>query len=618
MTRLPATPDLEWREDGTPVERRHDDVYFSTDDGLAETHAVFLKGCNLPDAWAGRTNFTIAELGFGTGLNFLATWELWRAHRPDRQARLHFVSFEGFPLALEQAQRALSRWPSLSSLADKLLSQWPDRARGVRRIDWPEDGVSLTLHIDEISRALPQSRLRANAWFLDGFSPAKNDAMWAPEIYPLIADRSAPGASVGTYTVAGKVRQGLADAGFCVEKRPGHGRKRERLHAVFTGSARVNADHHALRGPDTPPKRIAILGAGIAGASLAAALKNHGATPTVFDPAPEPASGASGNPMGLLMPRLDAGDTVQARLLIDAYLHARRIYAEQPGATETEIRQTPRNEAESQRFTKLLADPPLPLEDMEVLADGEVLHKRALILRPKIVVKALLDGVELRLGAAPHIHLSDRTVNGEAYDAIILANGMMTATVLPSMQMTGKLGQVEHMTGLSAAPASAIASGHYALAEGAERLWGATFETYDDAAPPQVSDIARTANAKALDRLSPWWSRQVTSAPATSRAGVRATTADRLPLIGAAPDAEAVLHVFSRLRNGAYVDADAPVMPGVYMVTGLGARGFTWAPWASAILTASFFGEPAPASSAALEAVSPMRLILRDLKRGRI
>ncbi|MEO1101471.1 MAG: FAD-dependent 5-carboxymethylaminomethyl-2-thiouridine(34) oxidoreductase MnmC, partial [Pseudomonadota bacterium] len=605
-----------WREDGTPVARRHDDVYFSADDGLAETRAVFLDGCGLPDAWAGRESFTVAELGFGTGLNFLALWDLWKRHRPDRAARLHVVSFEGFPLTQEQAARALSRWPELGALAEQLLEKWPDRARGVRRLDWPEDGLSLTLHVDDIAAALPQSRFRADAWFLDGFSPAKNDAMWDAALYPLIAERSRPGTVIGTYTVAGAVRRGLSEAGFEVEKRPGHGRKRERLHAAFAGSDTVNADRHGLRSPDTPPKRVAILGAGIAGAALARAFLDRGVSVTVFDPANAAASAASGNPMALLMPRLDAADTGQARLLIDSYLHARRAYRHLPGTAETEVRQTPRNETEKDRFAKVLADPPLPLEDLEALADGGLLHKRALILRPRLLIDALLSGAGLRLGETATIDPDRRTVNGEAFDAIILANGMAAGDTLDWLNLEGRLGQVEHVHGVDAAPASALAAGHYALADGDERLWGTTFEP--QVGPPETSDLARNTNMQALKSLSPWWIRQAKDAQPTSRAGIRATSADRLPLIGAAPDYDAVLTTFESLRNGAYIEADTPVVPGLFMVTGLGSRGFTWAPWAASILAANLYGEPAPASAGSLEAVSPVRFILRDLKRGRL
>ena len=212
MTRLPPHPELNWRDDGTPEAAAHGDIYYTLGSGLAETRNVFLKGCGLPERWIDSERFTIGELGFGTGLNFLAAWELWVAHRPSLDAWLHFVSFEGFPLEREDAARALSNWPELAPYTEKLLTCWPHRARGIRRIDWPEDRVSLTLHIDDIARALSASRLEADAWFLDGFSPAKNADMWEASLYPLIAERSAKGASIrniyGRGTCATRIGRG--------------------------------------------------------------------------------------------------------------------------------------------------------------------------------------------------------------------------------------------------------------------------------------------------------------------------------------------------------------------------------------------------------------------------
>ena len=128
MSRLPPRPDLEWSTDGTPEDRRMGDIYFSRQSGLEETRAVFLKGCGLPERGAGKDAFTIGELGFGTGLNFLAAWQLWRQTRPTDKSWLHFVSFEGFPLDRGDAARALSAWPELEELSGQLLACWPERA----------------------------------------------------------------------------------------------------------------------------------------------------------------------------------------------------------------------------------------------------------------------------------------------------------------------------------------------------------------------------------------------------------------------------------------------------------------------------------------------------------
>jgi len=615
MTRLLTQPEIDWKDDGTPVARAAGDVYFTAGDGLGETRAVFLAGCGLPEAWAGRETFTIGETGFGTGLNFLAAWELWRRTRPSPSSFLHFVSFEGFPLSREDAAQALAAWPELDALAGRLIAVWPGPVRGVRRYLWPDEGVSLTLHLGDIAGTLPESVYLADAWFLDGFSPAKNEAMWAEGLFPLIAERSVPRTRAATFTVAGAVRRGLAEAGFEVEKAPGHGRKRQRLEARIATPPQPKPDTTGAVRPLPRAHRVAILGAGIAGASVAHALRELGAAPTVFDPAPGPASGGSGNPMGLVMPRLDAGDTVQARLLIDAYLAARETYRGRPGVTETDVRQVPKDAAETARFEKLLADPPLPLEDLEALSGGGLLHKRALIVEPARLIPSLLDGVGQRYDTVPDVDLTARTVNGEAFDAIVLANGMAAGALLPWLGLEARMGQVDFCDGPADAPPFAMASGTYALALSHRRLWGATFDKVPADTVPYTSEAARSENLYGVETLSPYWVRDAKGPGIASRASIRATTTDRLPLIGAVPDREAFLDTFAGMRKGRPVDADAPLLDQVFLVSGFGARGFTWGPWAGSILAARLCSAPAPASQAALEAVAPARLLLRALKR---
>ena len=614
MSRLPPAPDLDWKPDGTPVARGFDDVYFSTADGLEETRAVFLTGCGLPYRWADRDSFTVAETGFGTGLNFLALWELWQTSEKRESAWLHFVSFEGFPLHREDAARALSAWPELAPLAEQLLARWPHRARGVRRISWPEAKLTLTLHIDDIASALPMAEFRADAWFLDGFSPSRNGAMWDEALFPLIAERSAPGAVAATFTVARAVRDGLGQNGFEVSKKPGFGRKRDRLEAVFKDTPRPRTDTFALRAPQPLANRVAIIGAGIAGACMARACAGAGLEPVIFD-SNQPAGAASGNPLALIMPRLDAADTAQARLLIDAYLHSRQAFAGMDSVEAVEVRQDPRGGDEAERFAKVLADPPLPLEDLEALANGGLLHNRALIVRPARLISALLEGIEGVFGGPVDNNLSGRRVNGQAFDAIILANGMDLAEHAPWLGLVGKLGQVEFVTDAPQAPSSAVASGHYGLASGTDRLWGATFETVGKSGA-QTSQAARAKNAGALAELSPWWQAQVRNAQITSRAGIRATTPDRLPIAGPLPDVDAALAALAPLGTGQAVNVDTPVLQGVFVIGGLGSRGFTFAPWLAQLLVAQITDAPRPASRVALEAISPMRILQRAIKRG--
>ncbi|MBO6688929.1 MAG: FAD-dependent 5-carboxymethylaminomethyl-2-thiouridine(34) oxidoreductase MnmC, partial [Henriciella sp.] len=492
-------------------------------------------------------------------------------------------------------------------LTERLCARWPIRAKGSQQITWPEERLTLTLHIGLIEETLPQSEFEADAWFLDGFSPAKNEAMWANSVWPDLAARTKPGARVATFTVAGSVRRGLAEAGFEVEKKPGHGRKRERL------EARAPALLAPALVPSSP--NIAIIGAGISGACLARRLIERGARVTVFDQAEGPALGTSGNPLALVMPRLDAADTAQARLLIDAYVSAQAFYRDRPGVAATETRHYPRDETEATRFQKLLADPPLGLEQLEAIREGGLLHKHSMILDPSALLPSLLQDVNVRWRETADVDVSNRTVNGKKYDAIILATGWHMAHFSKHLGLTGRLGQVESYTSEIDAPPSALASGHYALAAGTRRLWGATFADHDGRIP-KVDPGARIENLEALDSLSPYWRAEAHKIEIKSRAGVRATTADRLPLIGALPDSERLIADRQILERQAWnIALDDYATEGIYVAGGYGSRGFTWAPWAAGILTAQLFHDPIPARRDALHATVPNRQILRKLKR---
>eukprot|EP01036_Dinobryon_divergens_P004180 gene4180-5517_t len=212
----PESP-LEWTGDGQPRSSQFGDIYFSAQDGLAEARAVFLQGCALPEAWMGRSRFVVGELGFGAGLNIVALLDLWRTTRPP-DAQLHVFSIEAFPLSAEEAARALAHWPELSDISQLLTSRWPGRARGRHRVDLPELNALLDVAVMDVGEALRGWSGRADAWFLDGFSPAVNPQMWTDEVLQRVAARSAPGARAATFTVAGQVRRGLTQAGFTVEK----------------------------------------------------------------------------------------------------------------------------------------------------------------------------------------------------------------------------------------------------------------------------------------------------------------------------------------------------------------------------------------------------------------
>jgi tRNA U34 5-methylaminomethyl-2-thiouridine-forming methyltransferase MnmC len=217
--------ELAWRDGLVPVSTRFDDPYFSLGDGLAETRHVFLDGNDLPGRFG--PGFHIAELGFGTGLNFLAAWALWED--AGHAGPLRFTSFEAFPMAQADRARALAPFAALAPWAARLAEGWDGRP-GIRC----DLGSAIHTVVPGDARdGLPGWSGAADAWFLDGFSPAKNPELWGAELMMQVARHTRAGGTAATYTAAGFVRRNLAAAGFTVARAPGFGRKRHMTRAVL-------------------------------------------------------------------------------------------------------------------------------------------------------------------------------------------------------------------------------------------------------------------------------------------------------------------------------------------------------------------------------------------------
>lgn len=299
-----------------PRSVQFDDVYFSAHDGAEETKHVFLDGNNLPEGWQGKDRFTIAETGFGTGLNFLLAWELFDKTMHEG-AFLDFVSIEKYPLSADEIRDGLSGWADrLSPYLDKMLMQYPMRVPGFHRMVF--DGrVALTLIFDDVNVALPEITANVDAWFLDGFSPAKNPDMWSDGIFAEMARLSHDGTTFSTFTSAGFVKRGLMAAGFQVEKKKGFAKKREMLTGVFLSPHKKNET--------SPTKNVLIHGAGLAGCSTAYILKQYGFHPVIHDPHGI-ASGASGNSLGLINPRFTAFRTPESDFYTAGFSQTVRIF----------------------------------------------------------------------------------------------------------------------------------------------------------------------------------------------------------------------------------------------------------------------------------------------------
>jgi tRNA 5-methylaminomethyl-2-thiouridine biosynthesis bifunctional protein len=582
-------PDLGWTEDGLPRSGRFGDLYFSAQDGLAETREVYLRGCGLPEAWRGRQRFTVGELGFGTGLNVLALLDLWRRERPPG-ATLHIFSVEAFPLKVEDARRALGHWPELGELSQTLNERWPPRTPGFHRIDFPAHHAVLDLAVMDVADALEAWGGRADAWFLDGFSPATNPQMWRDEVLTLVAARSAPGARAASFTVAGAVRRGLAAQGFDVAKRPGFGRKNERLEAVFSGVAP----------PEPKPGRVAIVGAGIAGASLARAFRALGQEPALYD-REGAGAGASGGPAALVTPRFDAGGGVIADLFAQAFDRAVTLYRQDaPGAVlRSGVVQLEHQDRDARRFDQVAAqtlwEPGAvmrlsPDEASQALGEpvarGGLWLRDGLAIEPLGVLGAWLSDVRQvrgdiarieRVGELWRLLDAGGQVVGEA-ETVCLAAGWGAVALIPDAPLTPARGQASLVTGVSCP--TPFAWGGYVVPTRDGVLIGATQDRGETATDTRPADNER--NLESLARTTPALADLIGGAPIEGWAAIRAITPDRLPLAGA-------------------------LASGLFVLGGLGARGFTAAPVLAEHIAALATGTPSPLPSALAARVHPRR-----------
>lgn len=224
-------PKLLWDEQGNPYNQEYEDCYFGNENGLSESRYVFLEGNNLPYAWEDREVFSIGECGFGTGLNLLGVWNLFlTCKKPPK--RLYYYSFEGFPLGVNDLMKAHLAWPELCDLAKQLHDKYPRNPQnGIYDLSF--DGLHVRLVIGMAPKAIGFFDRPIDAWFLDGFAPSKNPQMWSWELFDTIVKHSSNDASFATFTAASKVRKGLENAGFKVQKRKGFGRKREMIHGLL-------------------------------------------------------------------------------------------------------------------------------------------------------------------------------------------------------------------------------------------------------------------------------------------------------------------------------------------------------------------------------------------------
>lgn len=519
-----------------PRSQRFDDIYFSQQDGLAETDHVFLKGNDLPERWTGRAAFTIAETGFGTGLNFLSVWTLFDETAAD-DAVLDYVSFELYPLSADEIGKALSHWSgAFGGRLEKLVSSYPLRIPGWHRIDFAANGrirVRLTLIFDDVNAALPRLAVPrgVDAWFLDGFAPAKNPQMWSDVVFENMARLSGPGATFSSFTAAGLAKDGLRKAGFAVRKTRGYGRKRDMIIGHFAREISVFSP--------VVPKRVAIIGGGLAGTACAAALRMRGIDHVLYESGDHLAAGASGNPRGIFNPRLTAQRNAQSDFYSAAFaLGARMLDHNRCGSLHLIT-----DEDKDKRFRACLENWGWHPDHMRLLPAAEASEEAGIPLvhdalflpdsgqvSPRELCRLWAEGSTIRLSTPCYEALLDE------YDAVIYACGAAVKKFpalswLPVETVRGQIIETKDSPVSRKLKTNLCFGGYIGPSLDGAHIVGSSFQKW-----LETTELRDDDTRDILDKLDAAVPGLEVGPVDGGRAGLRCAAQDRFPVIGLVPD----------------------------------------------------------------------------------
>ena len=672
MKPAPIVPaEVDFSDPEAPRSPRFDDRYHAPYGAFAQALAVFMAGNGLPERWQGRDDFTVLETGFGLGNNFLATWAAWRAD-PRRSKRLRFISVEKHPLRQIDLRQALAE-SSEPALAAQLCDAWPPLTPDLHLLTFEDGRVELLLVLGDAVERLRQLVATVDAFYLDGFAPARNPQMWEPAIFKALSRLAAPGATAATWSAARAVRDGLAQAGFVCKTVDGIGGKRHNTQATFEPRAPLRKP--VARTGDRARRRVAIVGGGLAGAACAHALAREGLHCTVFDRHAQPAGAASGNAAGLFHGVFHPDDGLHARAHRAAALAAAPAYAQAlatgvAGQCDGLMRLTPEH-ADPTPLQDALARSGLPPDYVHAWSAEQVqavggpacaawFYPGGGWIAPAALVRWWLkaDGIEWRGG---HAVTRLAHVDGEWHlfgaagtllatvDAVVLANAGAATTlwsratdasgralaagldwVAPLASTRGQVSIVAAGTPGLRAPALPIAGAGYALALGdGAVMCGATSTPDDPDTDIRIADHAH--NLRQLAAItgsqlrapdSEWLATAddgdhlaaalVARGQLHGRVGWRATAADRLPLVGAVPLQPAV-------DDPALPDQPRhwPRVPGLFVAAGFGSRGLTWAPLAGRLIASWIADAPYPLPADLVDALDPARFATRKVRASR-
>ena len=653
---------IRFNENGTPYATEFEDLYFSDAQGMDETTHVFIKNNKLLERWNTYSEqvFTIAETGFGTGLNVLVTllyFENFLQQDNGSTFRLHFISIEKFPISHSDLTKALSLYPQLAQFSESLLEQYPIPVEGCHRLSFLSGQVTVDLWLGDVHAVLPKIENKplglVDTWFLDGFAPSKNPDMWTQPLFENMALLAKDQCHFATFTAAGHVKRGLRQAGFIVNKQPGHGRKRDILAGSIVRSAtNLSRLPYFARLPATLDAKpnIAIIGGGLAGANLAYALSKRGVSSSLYCKDHELAKGASGNAQGGFYPQLNAQAGHASQIHALAFNYASTLYRQllKQGIHFSHqwcgTLQVAFNEKVTERYRKLINNQTWPealihwvnaqqatqLANLDVPYAGLFIPNGGWINLPQLVA-GLVKGADATVVTNKQLTRLERVNDSwqlnwkdgsqSEADIVIMATGSDSADCAQLSQLPFRLvrGQVEAISSqdeLANLNTVLCHKGYLTPAWQGLHALGSTYVKDDKNRDYRLSEqhTNLTMHQHSLTKCD--WINAIQATDA-GRAAIRCSTPDHLPMVGGVPN----INIQTEQYDNLYKALPAKHYPhpidhkNLYMLCGLGSRGLTTAPLCAEILTSQILNEPLPLSTTLLDTLNPNRFLIRGLIR---
>lgn len=650
----PKHAHIAW-QDGRPVSLQFDDIYFSQQDGMAETHHVFIAGNHLNARLPSASAFTIAETGFGTGANWLCVQNEY-ADSLTSVAPLHFISTERFPLRYDELKQALKAYSQPNHFIEALLKQYPPLISGMHRLIFDHGKSYLTLCIGDAAECFSQldkDTTHIHAWFLDGFAPAKNPEMWSSALFTHMARLSKTGTTLATFTAAGFVRRGLNSAGFSMQKQAGFGRKREMLTGIIdTNTEPTSNTTPWFKTSDQPqrPKTAIIIGAGLAGCSTAEALARRGIQVQLLEQHDAICKEASGNRQGALYAKPPIKPTLSGEFHLCGLEYTLRIlnlYDCLDGkiASQSGLLQLATTPKEAQRQQQLIASElyseeivrAVTVEEASELAGTAVAYDglyfpRSGWVNPAAFCQRLINHPKISVHGntlVEDLHFSDNqwTVTSTQgifnADIVIVANAASAKQLplcdfLPVKPIRGQVSVSPLPPEHSLTPQKVVCGdGYVSPPLDGQLCFGATFDLHDQTPEIRLND--HETNRQMLFQSAP---KLAASLPEPESWGgkvaYRCSTPDYLPIVGPIPEYETYQTRYAKLgedRNWPFEDLPPPMHAGLYLNIGHGSKGLITAPLCAEHLASMICAEPLPVPQKIMHALHPARFIIRDLIR---